>query len=326
MRFGPPETFPRLLADIGGTHARFALQTAQGIGAARVLSCADYPTVADALRHVLAGWGGPTVRYAALAVATAVDGDRVRLTNHTWEFSRDALRRDFGWTLLYVLNDFTALALALPTLPPDGLRQIGGQTAVPSAPAGVLGPGTGLGVSALIPVPGGAAVPLAGEGGHVSFSPADGQEVALWEFAHARHGHVSAERLLSGAGLQLLHEWLGAPPSPALSPADITTRALQGTDARCVQAVERFCLLLGTVAANLALTLGARGGIYLGGGIVPRLGALFARSGFRRRFEDKGRFSAYLARIPVFVIDQPHAALGGVAAALQHAIDTLRSP
>jgi len=326
MRFGPPETFPRLLADIGGTHARFALQTAQGIGAARVLSCADYPTVADALRHVLAGWGAPTVRYAALAVATAVDGDRVRLTNHTWEFSRDALRRDFGWTLLYVLNDFTALALALPTLPPDGLRQIGGQTAVPSAPAGVLGPGTGLGVSALIPVPGGAAVPLAGEGGHVSFSPADGQEVALWEFAHARHGHVSAERLLSGAGLQLLHEWLGAPPSPALSPADITTRALQGTDARCVQAVERFCLLLGTVAANLALTLGARGGIYLGGGIVPRLGALFARSGFRRRFEDKGRFSAYLARIPVFVIDQPHAALGGVAAALQHAIDTSRSP
>jgi len=311
-----------LLADIGGTHARFAVQTAQGIGPVHVLQCADYPTLGDAVRSVLAALGQPPVRHAAFAVATAIDGDQVRLTNHPWEFSIDALRRELRWDTLHVLNDFTALALALPTLCTDQLRQIGGQAAAAQAPVGLLGPGTGLGVSALIPAPAGAAVPLAGEGGHVSFSPADEQELALWTFAHARYGHVSAERLLSGAGLQLLHEWLGAPPSPALSPADITAQALHGTDARCAQAVERFCLLLGTAAANLALTLGARGGIYLGGGIVPRLGPLFARSGFRRRFEDKGRFSAYLARIPVFVIEQPHAAFGGVAVALQHALDT----
>jgi len=362
MPTGHLDLHPRLLADIGGTHARFALQTPQGISPIITLACADFPTVQDAIQEALRRAGAPAVRHAAFAIANPVLGDAVRMTNHDWAFSITALRDAMGWETLLVLNDFTALALALRELPPDSLRQIGGGAPVPGAAIGLLGAGTGLGVSGLIPGPSGTWLPLAGEGGHVSFAPFDAREIDLWRYARARFGHVSAERLLSGPGLQLLHAWLGeidphpaaGPPqggvrplggqrgqSPSVgavhhpaagpsqggpSPADITARALNGSDARCVQAVDLFCTLLGTVAANLALTLGAMGGVFIGGGIVPKLGAAFERSGFRARFEDKGRFSDYLARIPVFVIDHPDPAFLGVAKALDQQLTSSTLP
>jgi glucokinase len=357
MRTGQADTFPRLLADIGGTNARFALQTPDGIAPSVTLACADFPTLQDAITQALQRAGGPAVRHAAIAIANPVLGDAVRMTNHHWAFSIAALRDAMRWNTLLVLNDFTALALALPELKPEHLRQIGGGAPVAGTAIGLLGAGTGLGVSGLIPGPDGTWLPLAGEGGHVSVAPFDACEIDLWRYAQARFGHVSAERLLSGPGLQLIHAWLSesdAPPaagpsqggvrplggqqgqSPSVgavhhpaaapSPADITARALQGTDARCVQTVDLFCALLGTVAANLALTLGATGGVFIGGGIVPKLGAAFARSGFRARFENKGRFSGYLARIPVFVIHHPDPAFLGVARALEHHLTQSTSP
>jgi len=329
MPTGHRDLYPRLLADIGGTNARFALQTPQGITPVITLACADYPTVQDAISQALHRAGTSAVRHAAFAIANPVQGDAVRMTNHDWAFSITALRDAMGWDTLLVLNDFTALALALRELPSDSLRQIGGGRPVAGAAIGLLGAGTGLGVSGLIPGPNGSWLPLAGEGGHVSFAPFDEREIDLWRFVQARFGHVSAERLISGPGLQHIYAWLSAADgtaTPPPSPADITAHALNGSDDRCMQTVALFCALLGTVAANLALTLGATGGVFIGGGIVPRLGAAFERSGFRARFESKGRFSDYLARIPVFVIHHPNPAFLGVANALEHHLTSSTLP
>lgn len=311
---------PRLVADVGGTHARFALAGADGgLSSVQTLAGADFPSLQAAIEHYLNSVGGPPVAHAAVAIATPVQGDQVHMTNRDWGFSIADMRRRMGWQTLLVLNDFTALALSLPLLAPSDLRQLGGDAPLPGQAIGLLGPGTGLGVSGLVPTPQGAPVPLAGEGGHVSFAPMDDAETALLQFARARHGHVSAERILSGSGLELIHAWLCArdgTADAALPATEISARGCRGEDARCIEAVDLFCAALGTVAGNLALTLGARGGIFVGGGIVPKLGDCFMRSRFRARFEDKGRFAAYLRAIPVFVIHSPHPALTGAAQAL----------
>ncbi|WP_028536673.1 glucokinase [Paludibacterium yongneupense] len=314
-------SYPRLLADIGGTNARFALETSAGVlEKIEVLPGADYPTLEAALRTYLQGAGaGGKVRHAAIGIANPVTGDWVQMTNHHWGFSIEATRLAAGLDTLVVINDFTALALSLPHLPADELRQVGGGSARPNAVMGLIGPGTGLGVSGLIPDGAGAYTALAGEGGHVSFAPFDERELAVWRFARERHEHVSAERLLSGPGLVLIHEALCHLAGEAYMPAtaaEVTRRALEGESVRCREAVEVFCAMLGGAAGNLALTLGSVGGVYIGGGIVPRLGELFLSSPFRSRFEDKGRFSGYLAAIPVFLIESRYPALIGAGAAL----------
>ncbi|WP_199104232.1 glucokinase [Aquitalea sp. ASV11] len=319
MSTGLPNTWPRLLADIGGTNARFALETAPGVlEDILVLPCASHPTLEAAMRSYLAEVGTRAVAHAAIGIANPVTDDWVQMTNHHWAFSIEATRQALGLTSLIVINDFTALALSLPHLPRQELVQVGGGEAISGSPLALIGPGTGLGVSALLPYPGGY-MPLAGEGGHVSFAPFDEREAAIWRYARDRHGHVSAERLLSGPGLVLIYHALAAlagEPGQDLSAADITTRGLSGDCPRCRETLDAFCAMLGTAAANLALTLGARGGVYLGGGIVPRLIDYFKTSPFRPRFEDKGRFSAYLAGIPVFVINSRYPALIGASAAL----------
>ncbi len=322
---------PRLLADIGGTHARFALETARGeIGGVRVYRCSDHADVADAVRAYLSDVGeagdadGGRVRHAALAIANPVDGDTVSMTNHDWRFSIDATRRALGFDTLRVFNDFAALAMAVPHLSAGQRRQVGGGHAAPAGTIGVLGAGTGLGVSALVRA-GDAWVPLSGEGGHVSFAPADAREADVLHYARARWSHVSFERLVAGPGIAVIHAALAArdgcdaPDADAADTAAIIDRALAG-DARCAATLECFCGMLGTFAGNLALTLGATGGIHIGGGVVPRLGALFDASPFRARFDAKGRFAGYLARIPTFVITAPHPAFVGVSRLLARAL------
>ena len=320
MSTGQPNPFPRLLADIGGTNARFALETAPGvIEDIDVLPCKDYATLADAMRSYLENAHTRAVHHAAIGIANPVNGDRVQMTNHHWSFSIEETRQALGFHTLLVLNDFTALALSLPHLPADELVQVGGGDAQPGAKA-LIGAGTGLGVSGLLPA-GGDWVAIAGEGGHVAFSPLDDDEAALLRYAQTRFGeHVSAERLLSGPGLELIHDALCVQAGEAagqLSAAQISERGLSGRDARCVRVLELFCAMLGTAAANLALTLGAVGGVYIGGGVVPRLGDFFARSGFRARFEATGRFAGYTGAMPVYVIHSPYPALVGVRAALR---------
>ncbi len=313
---------PRLLADIGGTNARFALETGPGqVELIEVLPCASYPTLADALRTYLASSPvaayGP-IRHAALAIANPITGDLVRMTNHHWEFSIEALRLACGFTTLVVANDFTALARALPHLADTQKQKIGGGSVRPGTPIGLLGAGTGLGVSGLVPA-GEGWTALLSEGGHVTFSPANELEVAILQFAWRQFDHVSAERFLSGDGLELIYRALAShtgAPDEGLDAPTISRRALDGSCALCDQTVEAFCGMLGTIAGNLAITLGAQGGVYIGGGIVPRLGERFARSSFRSRFEQKGRFVNYLAEVPTFVITAQYPAFVGVSAIL----------
>jgi glucokinase len=315
---------PRLLADIGGTNARFALELGPGrIAHIEVLACAAYPTLGDAMRAYLAlpdVASAGAVSHAAIAIANPVMGDLVRMTNHHWEFSIEALRRECGFDSFVVVNDFEALAMALPWLADGDKVQVGGGTPVAGAPIGLLGAGTGLGVSGLIPSADGKSwTALRSEGGHVTFAPANETEVAILQYAWREFEHVSAERFLSGAGVELIYRALAqlrGAAEPVLGAPEISRRALAGECALCEEVVEAFCGMLGTVAGNLAVTLGAQGGVYIGGGIVPRLGARFERSCFRRRFEQKGRFAAYLAAVPTYVITAEYPAFLGVSAIL----------
>jgi glucokinase len=309
----------RLLADIGGTNARFALQNGAGrFDCIEVLACGGYATLSDAMRAYLGvaaarGFPVDVIRHAAIAIANPVEDDMVSMTNHHWSFSISALRVEHGLTTLLVVNDFAALAMALPYLQPGQRERIGGGVELAGRPIGLIGPGTGLGVSGVIPAGGGRWIALAGEGGHASFSPANREEAAILDLLWDEFGHVSAERLLSGMGLELIHRALSG---QRLAAPEITRRALDESCADCRRTVECFCAVLGSVAGNVALTLGATGGMYIGGGIVPRLGAMFTQSAFRRRFEDKGRLSAYLARIPTYLITEQYPALFGVSAML----------
>jgi len=310
---------PRLLADIGATHARFALQMAPGVFRhVAVLKCEDFDGINPLLRSYLAQHADLNLQHAAFAVANPVNGDQVRMTNRAWAFSTEAVRRELGLSTLLVVNDFTALAMAIPVLTQDDLMQVGGGKPAANAVIGVLGPGTGLGVSGLIPTADGF-VTLGSEGGHVNFAPGDEREFAILQHAWRAWQHVSNERLISGPGMELIHEALAVRngvAAPARTSAEILACALDQDDALCIEVLEVFCGMLGAAAANLAVTLGAFGGIFIGGGIVPRLGEWFARSPFRTRFEAKGRFSHYLADIPTYVITTPNPAFHGVATIL----------
>jgi glucokinase len=318
MSAGP---YPRLLGDVGGTNARFAVQESPGGAPQRVRTYpTDAPTFADAIRRYLGDEGLGGVKLGAIGMANPVTGDGVQMTNHPWAFSIEATRVELGFERLLVVNDFHALALALPALRPEEVQQVGGGAPVAGEPLALIGPGTGLGVSGLLRTAGGRDVAIDGEGGHVTLAAADAEEELVVALLRDRFGHASAERALSGQGLENLYDALSrvrGQAAPLLEAPEITARALDGSDGIAERTVAMFCSMLGTVAGNLALTLGARGGVYIGGGIVPRLQEAFAASRFRERFESKGRLAEYLRPIPTYVITAGTSpALSGAARAL----------
>lgn len=315
----------RLLADVGGTNARFAWQAGPGtpIDAARSYRCAEHASLQDAIATYLRDSGLAAPAQAAIGIANPVLGDAVRMTNHHWSFSTEQLRRALGLQRLLVLNDFTALAMAVPTLHPDEKRRLCGGAAASDAAIAVIGPGTGLGVSGLIPNGAGGWNALRGEGGHATLAGATARERAVLDRLQQRFGHASAERAVSGPGLVWMYEALCAldgacvPAGIDVDAAWVANAALQRIDARADEALELLFAFLGSMAGNLALTLGARGGVYLGGGVLPRVIERLEASRFRERFVGKGRFRAYLEDIPVFLIEARESpALRGVAAAL----------
>jgi len=319
-----PEPYPRWLGDIGGTNARFGWQASEGaaISHVQVLPCAEHPSLLDAAQSYLREQGLSAPPCAAFGIANPVTGDQVSMTNHHWKFSVSALRDSLGLARFLLLNDFTALALSLPQLPEAHRRAVGGGQAAPDAAIGLVGAGTGLGVSGLLPL--GYQdkwIPIAGEGGHVTLSASTALEFAAIGQLQKRYGHVSAERVVSGAGLVDLYHALcdlkDGQGREITTPADVMARARDVPLSTAHQALDMFCGFLGSVAGDLALTLGARGGIYIGGGIVPRMGERFDASPFRARFEGKGRFKAYLQAIPTWVIHSPVSpALQGASQAL----------
>ncbi|HEY0910465.1 MAG TPA: glucokinase [Bradyrhizobium sp.] len=306
----------RLIADIGGTNARFALAQDGRYSHLSTVEDVRYDSLHDALADYLtllpaAERSGLA---AAIAIAAPVSGDQITMTNKGWSFSVAELKQSLNLASLKVVNDFAATAQAIPHLTDDEKFVIGLPTSG-HGNIGIIGPGTGLGMSALIPR-GADWVLVGGEGGHTTLAASTEEEFAIVRILRKRWTHVSAERVLSGAGLVNLYEALcaieGIEPL-MLTPADVTRHALHGSDNTCIKAFEYFCGFLGSVAGDLALTVGAFGGIYIAGGILLRFKEAFAVSSFRERFESKGRFSGMLQRIPTYLILNESPALTGLA-------------
>jgi glucokinase len=314
-----------LVADIGGTHARFGLSPAPGLVVTdvRVMRCVNHAYLHEAAHAYLDGLAGAgrlqRPRRACFAIAGPVTGEPVRMTNHPWVIARAQVSAALGLTELTLLNDFEAIALALPALGPGDTAAIG-----PSAPAdvqlpmAVIGPGTGLGVALCVPSDG-RWLAVATEGGHSTAVAADDFEAEVLRRVRSEFGHVSAERLLSGIGLPVLYRAIAAMRGADLSAEQITRGALDDSDAACAATLDTFFSMLGTFAGNVALTSGARGGVFIAGGIAQRLADRFARSRFRERFEAKGRYQAYMAAIATRLITAPHGALIGAARAIANA-------
>lgn len=312
-----------LVGDIGGTNARFALWREQRLEAVQVLATADFASPERAIEHYLAGHGLAAGELVAvcLAVAGPVHGEHFRFTNNHWQIERSAFCRSLGLPPdgLQLVNDFTAMALGMTRLRPHERLQVCPGVAEAGSPALVIGPGTGLGVGALLPLAGGRWQALPGEGGHVDLPIGSPREAALWLALYERLGHVRAEDALSGNGLlQLYRAACAVDGREALlaSPAEITAAALSG-DAQAVAVLEQFCVWLGRVAGNNVLTLGARGGVYIVGGVVPRFAEFFKASGFARAFADKGCMSGYFDGIPVWLVTAEYPGLEGAGVALQ---------
>lgn len=313
-----------LLADVGGTRARLAFLAAGGtLGPIRVTDNDRYPDLRALIASGLETSTKDRSRLgAALAVAAPIVGDAVAMTNRDWDFSIAGLRRELGVARLRVFNDFTAIAWSIPALCAEDTVAIGGGAARAGAPIGVLGPGTGLGVSGLIPCARGHAA-LAGEGGHVTLAPASEAEETVLAMVRRRFGHASAERLVSGPGLVTLYECLRAQAGQeprTVRPEDVTALAISGSEPIAQRALGMFFGFLGSVAGDLALTLGALGGVYLAGGILPGLTDALAASAFRERFLAKGRYRRYLEPIPTRLIVHPCPALPGLRAVVERGL------
>lgn len=320
-------TYPRLVADIGGTNARFAIEEAPfALSHIDVLPCVDYATLLAAMQAYLDKNNLVLPRHVGIAIANPVNGDNIQMTNHHWQFSISEMKKTLGVATFLVVNDFTAQALAITQMPAECLELLSGEARDNPRPSdkacAVVGPGTGLGVSGLIPDGRGGMVALAGEGGHVSFAPNDATERELLTFAEKTlGGHVSAERILQGEGLVLLYHFMAQRAALSIeknTPAEITHGALVEKDALCHEVLSRYCGILGSFCANVVLTLGGVGGVYIAGGIVPRFIDFVRQSDFRARFEAKGRFADYLRAVPVYVVEHEQPGLLGAAVALNN--------
>lgn len=312
-----------LVGDIGGTNARFALWENDQLHSVSVLATADYACPEDAILVYLAGLNLAVgdVGSVCLSVAGPVSGDEFRFTNNHWRLSRS----DFCMTLhvenLLLINDFSAMALGMTRLQPEDMLQVCAGIAEPARPAVVIGPGTGLGVGTLLNLGEGSWMALPGEGGHVDLPLSNSREVQLWQHIYNEIGHVSAESILSGSGLPRVYRAICAVDghTPELDSDRAITAAAMVGDPVALQVLEQFSCWLGRVAGNNALTLGARGGVYIVGGVIPRFADIFLASGFAQSFADKGCMSDYLKGIPVWLVTAPYPGLVGAGVALQQA-------
>ncbi|GEN23366.1 glucokinase [Halomonas cupida] len=317
-------TCPALIGDIGGTNARLALVQPGTTDPQSILTlpCADYPGVVEAVQDYLervGATGDLAPREACLAFACPVHGERVTMTNNHWDFTKSDVKEALGLDLFKVINDFMGQALGVPHVPDSDLVTIHQGDSVDHATRLVIGPGTGLGMAGVFPARR-AWIPLPNEGGHSSFAPTDDRELEIYQHFHRRYGRVSVERVLCGQGLLDLYRILAeieGLTATATSPAEVT-RAANAGDPLGRDTILRFLKILGDVAGDAALTIGARGGVYLCGGIVPRLIDWLPHSGFLSAFCAKGRMRPYNEAISVHVVKAPWTGLLGAAEALHN--------
>ena len=316
-----------LVADIGGTNARFAVHdvASDELKKIVVLSVADHPTFLGALRHLLhlvregKQWDHFPLE-ACLAVACPVDQEQISFTNSNWRFTRSELGEVLHAIPVQVINDFSAVAWSITELQPFEWHQIGGRNPKADKPIAILGPGTGLGVCTLVPVKGGYKV-VDGEGGHIDFAPVNSREIDILRILQTRYERVSIERLLSGSGIVNIYRSLCTIDSKDViyqTAQQITEAAINVGDPVALETLSIFCQILGSTASNLALISNAKGGVYIAGGIVLRFLDFIQSSQFRQRFEDKGRFKSFVEEIPVRVILKQHLGLFGALQKIKH--------
>jgi glucokinase len=310
-----------IVADIGGTNARFSRVNLASLSLDKVAvyPCAEFATLADALLYYQQQHELTAVKHVAIAIACPVTDDHISMTNFHWQFSVKAMQQKLGLAALQVMNDFTAVAMCLPALTAEQKIKLGNAEAQSGKPMAVLGAGTGLGVAHLLPLQD-QYIALPGEGGHVDWAAQNEQEWFIQQTLSKEYGHVSPERLLSGPGLEAIYKTLAVYRKqvvPPLSAAQIAAQALSGESELAQAAVEQFFASLGSVAGDLALTMSTFGGVYIAGGIVPKLLPLLHNSEFRARFEAKGRFSAFNRQIATFVVTAEQPGLVGAAVYLK---------
>jgi glucokinase len=310
-----------LIADIGATNARFALADRDGIYDEKVLKCADYPGILEAIKAYIeiVSPARPLVA-ASVAIAGPVSGDYFEMTNHPWAFSQSEVQKALGLQSFHLMNDFKAIALAVPALHAKDVRQFGGGQVVVHQPIGVIGPGTGLGVASLVWADD-KYIAVPGEGGHVTMPARTLREFELFKtLIDQKYTHISAERVCSGKGLVNLYNAMRVLEKradlPDLTPEEISAKAIDKSCAICVEIKDFMTCFLARIAGNLALTLGAGSGVYIAGGIVGRWGAHFDKEMFREEFESKGRFRDYMKAIPTFIIEHDFPAFVGLQADL----------
>jgi glucokinase len=310
-----------LVADIGGTNARFAIaegSAAKGFALSHVrrFRNEDFEHLRDAAHAYLQSWDGPAPDRACFAVAAPITPGRIRLTNSTWKFEPEVLASELNLNRVIPANDFAAQARGAPLCPPSEQLVLNAAQAMPDSPIAVLGPGTGLGLGLLTPCPGGMRV-IATEGGHAGFAPRTEEEVAVGKFIADEYGYVSWERLLSGRGLVNIHRALCSIEGqtwPGVRPEEITAEALADPSSLSYRVVMLFCAALGAYAGDVAVLTGARGGTYLAGGILPRIKSLLVESPFEARRTRRGPMTRYVEAIPVRLILSDAAAFMGAAA------------
>ncbi|MBO9708499.1 MAG: glucokinase [Caulobacter sp.] len=310
-----------LVGDIGGTNARFALVDFDGPDPQLIEPTSykgeDYGTAEDAIEEYLAKMGLKHPEQAVVAVAGPIEHGSVHFTNSDWRLSEDSLRRAGGFRSARLINDFTAQALAAPRLAPKDLRQIGPLQTSGEGDLAIIGPGTGFGAAGMVRRHG-VETPLTTEGGHIAFAPFDEIEIEILRILVKKYGRCSIERILSGPGMEDLHLALAEAEGrkvEELTAKQITEHGVAG-DGCCKVTIDRFCAILGSAAGDLALALGARGGVFIAGGIAPRIIDILEQGPFRSRFESKGRLSDYTKAIPTHVVMNPHTALIGAAVAM----------
>jgi glucokinase len=312
---------PLLIGDIGGTNARFALASTDkvGLASAMTLQCADFETSVAAIRHYLEAVSAPAPAAICLAAAGPVIEESVSVTNNHWVLSAEEIREDLGTDLVKLLNDFEAIAWSIPYIEDEFLESVGqvSQKALPaeSFNVAIVGPGTGLGTGGLCKRDG-QLVPLVGEGGHIGFAPKSKIQIELLEVLREKYERVCVERLVSGSGIENIY-WalnvLRGDTRMHLSAADVFAAASDGSDSVAADATQLFFEILGQVAGDIALVLGAQDGVYLAGGIVKRYPEMLHISGFRNAFESKGRQRSMMERIPTRLITYDEPGLLGAA-------------
>ncbi len=309
-----------LTGDVGGTCLRLGLcSLATGeVSQAKIYSSRECESLDVTIRQYLMECR-VELESACIAIACPVTEDQVALSRHSWTFSISEMKQNLGLCHLDVINDFTAMSMAIPMLQAHEVIQFGGISAQEDKPIAVYGPGTGLGVAHLMYIDS-RWLSLPGEGGHMDFAPGSEEEDDILQILRTEWGHVSAERVLCGSGLVNLSQAIAkinGRQTQEIEPQEVTERALAGSCIDCYRALSLFCIILGRFGGNLALNLGTFGGVYIAGGIVPRFIEFFRASGFRAAFEDKGHLSGYLHDIPVFMVTHPLPGLLGAGAYLR---------